>query len=356
MGFSVIVLEESLAHARAIDHYVMGGDGDLPKILNSLANWFLWDTHEMHDLIEWMRCYNADPEHERKVRFFGVDICAPRLCMNNAFTYLDRVGSEFASKMRAKDLGLELINDQFWPVTLEHYQALSSEDREALISEYDQLAEQFDKNRKRYLKESSMKEYEWATRQLLSAHAGTRLFTSGSLLKGGLIRDSAMADNLRWIMSFAAPKSRVIFLAHNAHVARSPFTMPERFSEDLFDMVYHLNKAMGDDLITIAASFNQGTFADDGVHLPSSFAPAREGFFDRSLARTGIPRFILDLRAAPKEGPVAEWLKKKRPLRSQDVDMNLAPVEAYDAVYFIESVTRTEKTPLAKEKYRSLNQ
>jgi erythromycin esterase len=354
MDFSVVVLEESLPHARSLDAYVLGGDGDPHEILNDLAGWFLWDTREILDLIEWIRSYNADPEHKRKVRVFGVDVVAPRLAMDNVLAYLDKVDPEFASGLRSKNLGRNLFEDHFWPATMERYQGLSTDEREKLKARYDSIADHFEKNRESFIIKSSKEEFEWIHRQVLSARAGNALFSTGSRLEGGQIRDLAMADNLRWILEAALPEARVILWAHNAHVARIPFTMPDMFADDLIDMVHHLNKETGDDLITIAASFNKGNYAEDDVHPSSAFDPVDEDYLDGALARTRIPRFVLDFRDAPKEGPVAKWLKKKRRLRSQDVDMCLVPAEAYDAVYFIDSITRAEKNPLAIDKFRSL--
>jgi len=163
-----------------------------------------------------------------------------------------------------------------------------------------------------------------------------------------------MAENLRWILNTAAPDARVILWAHNAHVARTPFTMPEIFSENLYDMVHHISKEMDDDLLTIAASFYQGDYDADEVHPSRVFEPADADFLDGALARTEIPCFVLDLRAAPSEEPAAKWLNKKHGLRAQDTDMSLVPAAAYDAVYFIADITRAQKNPLAIEKFRSM--
>lgn len=356
MGFTVLVLEESLAHARGLDAYVLGEEipPDLNHRLNNLAGWFLWDTRELHDLIEWMRSYNADSSHKNKLRVYGVDVAAPRICVNNALSYLDRVDPEFAEEMRGRDLRLDLFEDQFWPLTLERYQNLSDEERDSLRGHYDLLVDHFKNNRKAYIEKLPEVAYEWANRQALCAHAGNGLFASRSLLDGGHIRDRAMADNLLWIMNTKEPDARVVFWAHNAHVSRTAFTMPERFDADMIDTVHHLDEAMGEDLVTLAASFNGGVFAEDGIHPPMNLGPAGEEFIDCHLARTGIPMFVLDLRKAPEEGPVTEWLDRPWRLQSQDVYMRLEPAKAYDAVYFIDEITRAQKSPLAKEKYQSM--
>jgi erythromycin esterase len=356
LDFSVLVLEESLPHARSLDAYVLGGDGDPQQILNDLAGWFLWDTREILDLISWLRRHNAKSGTKRKVRIFGADVTAPRLAMGGVLAFLEKVDPDYCADLQKIDLGLDLFEDHFWPSTMERYQALSDDERTQLRDRYDALAKHFEKSRNRYIHKSSEEDFEWAHRQVLSAQAGNTLYSTSSRLEGGQIRDQAMADNLRWILNTAAPGARAILWAHNAHVARTPFTMPDLFEEDLVDMVHHLDKEMGDDLVTIAASFNRGNYSADGIHPPLILDPAGDDFVDGALARTGIPLFILDFRNAPNEGPVADWLSKKRRLRSQHADMYLVPAEAYDAIFFIDRISRSEMTPKAVEKFKSMNQ
>ncbi len=44
MGFSVIVFEEGMAHAKAVDDYIQGGAGDPAAILGELSAWFALRT------------------------------------------------------------------------------------------------------------------------------------------------------------------------------------------------------------------------------------------------------------------------------------------------------------------------
>ena len=80
-------------------------------------------------------------------------------------------------------------------------------------------------------------------------------------------------------------------------------------------------------------------------------APA--GSLDATLAATGIPLFALDLRQAPKSGPVAEWLRvahKSRNVGPTYVDdrperymADLIAPECFDAILFVEKSTAPHK-------------
>jgi erythromycin esterase len=77
--------------------------------------------------------------------------------------------------------------------------------------------------------------------------------------------------------------------------------------------------------------------------------PLPAGSLDATLSASGIPLFALDLRAAPKAGPVAEWLGVKHPTRNimsgfSEDRLNLTifeqvVTERYDGLFFVEKTT-----------------
>ena len=77
--------------------------------------------------------------------------------------------------------------------------------------------------------------------------------------------------------------------------------------------------------------------------------PLSAGSLDATLAASGIPLFAVDLRAAPKTGPVAEWFAAKHPTRNimaaffedapnATIFDQVAP-ERYDCMFFVERTT-----------------
>ena len=350
MGFTAFVLEESVPHAARLNEFILNGRGDLRRLLNGLAYWFLWDTEEMFNLITWMRHYNEDPANATKLRFYGMDIVAPGLAVANVLAYLDTVDPGFAASLRGKPLGQDLFDDGNWPKSAERYESLSLEQKAALKANYAELVGTMEKQRGPYVARSSAGEYEWALREALVAQAGNEMFSSGSRVAGGVIRDRAMADNLRWIMEHEAHGERIIVCAHNLHIARDTFLMPGESGERLSDVACHLSKELGSDMVSIGASFNRGRYARVGSGEDVVFAPADSNSVDGALARVGSPRFMLDLRDAPKKGAVADWLGSEQRMRAQDFDVELIPARAYDAVYFVDSISRSTQNPQALER------
>jgi len=352
MGFSIVVFEEGMAHAKAVDDYILGGDGDPAAILGGLSGWFAWDTREVLDLVEWMREYNDDPTHTTKIRFFGVDCTAPRPGLTDALEYVGGLDPTFVDRFDTGSLGLSLHADGDWWATFERYAALTDERRESIGQAYDDLAAYMESRRSDLVRHSSVGEFEWAIRQVHVGQAAHDLYCSTSREEGGIIRDLAMADNLTWILDEQLPGRKAVVWAHNAHVSRAPFTMPDAFGGTLVDMIYHLSDRLGDDLVSIAATCYEGAYGEhDGVD-PRSVAPTDTTYLGGAIAQAGEELMLLDLRDAPQGSPASRWLGRERRMRGQGVDMVCVPGDAYDAVYFTRTITRTEPGPRAAARFR----
>ena len=81
--------------------------------------------------------------------------------------------------------------------------------------------------------------------------------------------------------------------------------------------------------------------------------PAPAGSLDAALAATGLPLFAIDLRPAPKTGPVADWLAEPHASRNIGAGFSdataanyLMPMKAqehFDVLLFVEKTTAARK-------------
>ncbi|HSO76058.1 MAG TPA: erythromycin esterase family protein, partial [Blastocatellia bacterium] len=86
-----------------------------------------------------------------------------------------------------------------------------------------------------------------------------------------------------------------------------------------------------------------------------SVPPAPAGSLDATFAAAGIPLFALDLRDAPRSGPVATWLSEPHKSRSigsmysEDLAgqylFELKAPQSFDAMIFVEKTTAARKNP-----------
>ena len=167
---------------------------------------------------------------------------------------------------------------------------------------------------------------------------------------GAVSRDESMAANVKWILD-QNPKAKIVLWAHNGHVnAAGNFGFQP--------MGAYLRKTYGDQMRVFGFAFNQGSFQAfvTGSGLKDhTVPPAPEGSFDAVMAAARIPLFALDLRTAPTDGPVAEWLKAGAKSRNigalypeNDKFANMFPLkaaEAYDALFFFDKTTAARKVP-----------
>ncbi|GLW71151.1 succinoglycan biosynthesis [Kitasatospora phosalacinea] len=85
LGFTALAMEAPAAAADAVDAYVRGGSGDGARALDGLGFW-IWRTHELLDLVEWLRRWNRGRPPARQVGFTGIDVqqCGPSLVVLDA--------------------------------------------------------------------------------------------------------------------------------------------------------------------------------------------------------------------------------------------------------------------------------
>ena len=86
----VSAIEANLPECRAINKYVLTGKGDPRAALDGIYFW-TWNTEEVLAMIEWMRAWNADPKHTKKVQFVGVDMQTTNVAAANVVAFLKQV-------------------------------------------------------------------------------------------------------------------------------------------------------------------------------------------------------------------------------------------------------------------------
>jgi erythromycin esterase len=319
MGFTVFAIEATMPEAFDVNEYVLTGRGDPAKALAGLYFW-TWNTEEVREMIRWMRRYNADPRHHKKVKFYGFDMQWPPRAAKVVLSYLREVDPEQATA--AEKILAAVAN----PFTFWDYLMLSEERKQAAAALMNSLLRRFDERRKAYSQRSSPDRWALARQharilvQYLQAHSGDY----------GSERDRSMADNIRWTLEREGPGAKMVVWAHNAHVS----TKPPRMGS-------HLRKALGRDMVVFGFAYNRGSFQQGVAGVVRSFnvGPAREGSIDATLAGAGLSIAAVDLRTLPRNGPVAAWFSAPHGMRffefySEDVVSRL-----YDALLFVNKTT-----------------
>ncbi len=344
MSFTVFAIEASMPEGFDVNEYVLTGKGDPAKALAGLYFW-TWDTEEVLDLIRWMRAYNADPRHEKKVKFYGYDMQSSPRAARVALTYLDRVDPAAAAKHRP---ALAALANAFLQPDVD---ALPTEKKKELAAAAGACLKQLDDCKADYVKVTSAAEWAVARQhaRVLVQFCEMNVFGLEKFAESFKARDQAMAENVGWILDHEGPGAKVVLWAHNGHVQTSKYG-------DMETMGMSLRKTYGREMVVFGFAFNRGGFQaidsidGSGKGLRSfdvEAAPA--GSLDALLASAGLAVAAVDLRALPKDGPVAAWFAEPRVTRNVGAVyveafatqfLNAQKVQdCYDAILFVEKTT-----------------
>ncbi len=212
LGFTVYVIEADWVGTLAVNDYVLHGQGDA---MTALAHTRMWvhDTQEVLEFIEWMRRYNADPKHPRKLKFHGLDAGNLPKASRVVLDYLREVDPGRVAGVEAL---LSLLSRE--PMYWKAFEALSAEQKVQLREGLAALLRRFDEHKAAWGARTGPRR--WA---LVRQHA--RMFEQVEeqqrVRTFERVRDAHMAENVRWILEQEGPQARAVVTAHNGHVTFS---------------------------------------------------------------------------------------------------------------------------------------
>src|SRR6266700_185380 len=223
-GYSAIAIESSFPRGPIINEYVLGrGPASYAAVQDTGLSHGFGKFEENRELVEWMRHYNADPAHQRKLQFYGFDsptdvtADSPRQTLHVALDYLSE---------RDESLG----QDSAWenPATmLDPTQSIGrSPAATALRIETEELISELRVRRPELIAKSDESRYREAVhyavvaRQLLHYHAALAQTSDQRQARLLGIRDAMMAENLAYIVSREQGRGNVLIFAHNSHLKR----------------------------------------------------------------------------------------------------------------------------------------
>jgi len=344
MSFTVFGIEASMPEGYKVNDYILEGRGDPAKALAGLYFW-TWNTTEVLDMIRWMRAYNENPAHLRKVKFYGFDMQQPKVAVVRVADYLEKVDPAEAQVVRTQLVPFATDPARPWPVPEAKLAPWSEQARNVLAH--------FDASRQVFVEKTSREAFDIARQdaRILTQWAA---MGTGSI-QGSLARDIAMAENVRWILDHEGPGAKAVLWAHNAHV---------QSGKDLSGMDWmgrHLRQALGHDMVVFGFGFNQGAFQarNSGLKemtlMSHEVKPHPRATFNLACAAAGVPRFAVDLRKVPAEGPAARWFRAPQATREIGSLYDAAKEstflttwsvpDAFDAYFFVETTTRAVPNP-----------
>ena len=331
-GFTVFAIEASMPEARRVNEYVRTGRGDPAALLAGMYFW-TWNTREVLELIEWMREYNASGKG--RLEFWGFDLQTPDVAIDSVRAFATRVDPSFTPLLdsaynRVLSAAHGRRDRTAPPVSVE-----ASSMEAARVLDHLQWA------RPSYLARGrDTMEVAWAIQYARIVLQGTEV-ARGVALQHMNVRDSCMAENVRWMLDHQPPATRAVLWAHNGHVQRDVGRMG-----GFLDAVYDTT------MRTVGFAFGDGDYTAFGARGLASYpaGPPAPGSVESALRAAGIPRFALDLRAARGSSGGA-WLSDVHDMRSIGAvarDQPFAPTPVakwFDVLIYLDHTTATRLMP-----------
>jgi erythromycin esterase len=335
-GFTVFGIEANWPESLAVNEYVLNGSGDAQQALDGLYFWTS-NTQEMLEMIRWIRKYNGDPRHTKKVKFYGFDMQVAHLAARNVESYLDKVDPQEA-KVAAM---------VFAPVSDAARERESAGKSRVFWGQLEDrlqmLVERMENRKKDYVQASSLEAWILARHNLETVKQAAEMYAVDKL--GNVTpRDVAMAENVKWILEQEGPGAKIMLWAHNGHVSTAELGSSESMGGALRD-------TYGSQMVVCGFAFGEGSFQaiQRGKGLTQfSVGPAATGSVDGVLAGIGRKLFAVDLRPAPNSGTVGEWLNEPQKMRSigavfgenwPDGGFTSTRPRSFDVLFFVQQTT-----------------
>lgn len=366
LGFTAVALETDLTSSQRLYNYVLGQSVETDSALKEAFSLGFGEYPENLELVRWLRAHNAAEPPARQVRLYGVDLSGQfhpyaYRSVEAVLSFLDRTDQALGRDLRKE------YADVIRVFRSDKYAKLRPAEKDAITGKIQDLLALIRRERVPLTTASSRDEYDWVLRQALNAAQDDAFLRSLPAEFGDLelflkspelskrserwehnheMRELAMADNLEWVYQRESPRGKILFFAHDVHVQTSLaiFGSPKR------PMIWPVQRSrmagmflrpvLDGNLVVI------GTYFGHGLGFPTSVAPLPPDTtgMDVLLTSVSMPQFIMDLRELPSSGPLHKWfntMHETRGLASGNETRMVAPLEAYDAILFIDTITPT---------------
>ena len=325
-GFNTFVLESGLVEGRNIHNYVAGADIEWDTVVTSVTNaWGVWE--ELQELIQWMRDYNANPANQRELRFYSMDGSGNWFHAKHAYdaviTFAQKADADLTALVQGIEGAVQYIN-------FDQRGEWEESTWKGLVADVSLIVNRIEQNRLDYIQASSQDDYDWGLRSaeilrdVLLMLAQAELDFDIGFKTFWNVRDVSMACSLQWILDREGPNAKAVVGAHNTHLQQYPVRVQKATSMGS----YAANRIGREKFLFVGTT---STYSVKGEQpAPDSCAAAYEN--------VGPECFFLDLRKAPRSGPVADWLNTEHRDRHNLRYGPTTPGQAWDCLLFSRTV------------------
>lgn len=296
-GFSFIAVEGDWPDCQRVDHWVKGeGEERADDVLHAFARWptWMWANREVAALAEWMRTWNDELPHARRVGFHGLDVYSLWDSIRAVSDYLTNLDPELARQARNAYRCFDPYHDDAQEYARATALVPTSCEQEA-IAVLGRL-----QSRAAALRVEGRDEFFDAEQNALVARNAERYYRT--MVRGGPaswnVRDRHMCETLDRLMAHYGSGSKAIVWEHNTHVGDARFT--DMAAAGMVNVGQLVREQHGEEQVVIVGFGSHGgtVIAGDEWGAPMQRMPvpdAREGSFEALMhaARGGEDALLL---------------------------------------------------------------
>ena len=365
LGFTAVALETDLTASKLLYDHVAGKTTETDSALKGALSYGFGTNPENLELIQWLRTWNASQPPARQAHLYGIDLTgqlAPYAyrSVEAVQTFLDHAAPDLGREFRRQ------YSDVIPVFRSDKYVRLSPAEKDAITGKIQDMVALIRRERIPLTASTSRDEYEWALRQALNAAQDDAFLrtippafdwdqfikspTDQQSMSGerwernAEMREFAMAENLLWVQQREGSRGKTLFVAHDGHVQTGVRVSPARPMQPAAQWRPagdYLRSALGRDVVVI------GTYFGHGAGFPAGrIAPPDAAGMDGMLSSLSIPVFVMDLHELPGGGALNQWFHMPHETRNKvPFTWMTVPVEDYDAILFIETITPSPAVP-----------
>lgn len=317
-GVRNFAIEASYANCIAINNYIKGQKNDPKELLKNIGFW-IWNTQEVLELIEWMKKYNVDKIQSNQINFYGIDIMD---CSNSAKIITEHLTENlYENKTQYLDIlsfytiknNTKYLNNNI----LKNHLIVMNELKEILKSS-----------------EVKNKELYISLQNSIIQYINFRIDYRQE------IRDKEMSENINQILHFNGNESKIFIWAHNFHIKKNNITYTNDFA-----MGHFLKEKYGNEYYSLGFDFATGAFnaysiKNKKIEIFSITEPMTKTS-SKLFNESSFDSFFLDFNSISKIDILNNYITSKVNYRGIGSTYNPKMVEneklkdAYDGIIFV---------------------
>jgi erythromycin esterase len=295
------------------DNYICNGEGNLEELMKEKMHFWTWRTHEVKQLLKWMREYNTGRKEENKIHYYGFDCQFMTYQPDWIQEYLSPIEQDFWVSMESL---LEQIQE--WATS--YYENMSEETYNDILSQLESFQKQFGNKKDILIQNSSQREYE-INKQMLNTFMQCFILKYKRAKKDYSpdLRDKFMAENALWIADFLGENTKITLWAANGHVRKDNY--PE-----YGPMGYYLREELGHyQYKVVGFAFSKGEFTALEQSQSGGYGGLKTHEITEEPLNSSInflfynashPNFAFHLDTIPNNSELNYWISTLRPILS----------------------------------------